>query len=220
MSAVSPLMHAIQDRDLDAAKAALERDASQATTDLPGGLSPLMFALYNGAHDIATLLREFRPLSLFEAASYGDALRVAELLVADKTQIAAYSPDGWTPLHLAAFFGQRDTALVLVALGAPLDALSQNPMQNTPMHAAIAGALGESLAPLLIGFGADVHHVGGSGVTALHLAASRGFEGLCKLLLARGVDRHLRTEDNKTAAEIARDRSHLATAALLELAGN
>jgi ankyrin repeat protein len=213
-------MHAIQDRDLDAAKAALERDAAQATTDLPGGLSPLMFALYNGAHDIATLLREFRPLSLFEAASYGDAYRVAELLLADKAQIAALSPDGWTPLHLAAFFGQRDTALVLVALGAPLDALSQNPMQNTPMHAAIAGALGESLAPLLIGFGADVHHVGGSGVTALHLAASRGFEGLCKLLLARGVDRHLLTEDNKTAAQIARDRGHLATAALLELAGN
>ena len=220
MSAVSPLMHAIQDRDLDAAKAALERDASQATTDLPGGLSPLMFALYNGAHDIAALLREFRPLNLFESASYGDAMRVAELLVADKTQIATYSPDGWTPLHLAAFFGQRDTALVLVALGAPLDALSQNPMQNTPMHAAIAGALGESLAPVLIGFGADVHHVGGSGVTALHLAASRGFEGLCKLLLARGVDRHLATEDNKTAAQIARDRGHLATAALLELAGN
>lgn len=220
MSAVSPLMHAIQDRDLEAAKAALERDASQATAELPGGLSPLMFALYHGAHDIAALLRSFRPLNLHEAASYGDAMRVAELLVADKSQIDAYSPDGWTPLHLAAFFGQRDTALVLVALGAPLDALSQNPMQNTPMHAAIAGALGESLAPLLIGFGADVHHVGGSGVTALHLAASRGFEGLCKLLLARGVDRHLQTEDNKTAAQIARDRSHLATAAMLELAGN
>ena len=220
MSAVSPLMHAIQDRDLEAAKTALERDASQATTDLPGGLSPLMFALYNGAHDIAALLRSFRPLGLHEAASYGDALRVAELLVADKSQIAALSPDGWTPLHLAAFFGQRDTALVLVALGAPLDALSENPMQNTPMHAAIAGALGESLAPLLIGFGADVHHVGGSGVTALHLAASRGFEGLCKLLLARGVDRQRVTEDNKTAAQIARDRGHLATAAMLELAGN
>ena len=220
MSAVSPLMHAIQDRDLDAAKAALERDASQATTDLPGGLSPLLFALYNGAHDIAALLRGFRPLNLWEAAAYGDADRVAELLVADKRGIAALSPDGWTPLHLAAFFGQRDTALVLVALGAPLDALSENPMQNTPMHAAIAGALGESLAPLLIGFGADVHHVGGSGVTALHLAASRGFEGLCKLLLARGVDLQARTEDGKTAAEIARDRGHLATAALLELAGN
>jgi ankyrin repeat protein len=213
-------MHAIQDRDLAAAKTALERDVAQATTELPGGLSPLMFALYNGAHDIAALLREFRSLDVFEAAAYGDAQRVAERVVADRSLIDAYSPDGWTPLHLAAFFGQRDPALVLVALGAPLDAVSQNPMQNTPMHAAIAGAAGESLAPLLIGFGADVHHVGGSGVTALHLAASRGFEGLSKLLLARGVDRLAKTDDHKTAAEIARDRGHLATAALLDLAGN
>ena len=94
---------------------------------------------------------------------------------------------------------------------------SGNPMNNTPMHAAIAGAAGESLAPLLIAVGADVHAVGGSGVTALHLAASRGFESLCRLLLARGVDRSLKTEDEKTPAEIARERGHLATAAALEL---
>ncbi|TXH03781.1 MAG: ankyrin repeat domain-containing protein [Nevskiaceae bacterium] len=218
MTAVSPLMHAIQDRDLAAAKAALERDASQATAELPGGLTPLMFALYHGAHDIAGLLRAFRPLSVHEAAAFGDAGAVADHVRADAALLTAYSPDGWTPLHLAAFFGQRDAALVLIGLGAPLDAVSENPMRNTPMHAAIAGAAGESLAPLLIALGADVHHVGGTNVTALHLAASRGFEGLCKLLLARGVDRLAKTEDGKTAAEIARDRSHLATAALLELA--
>jgi uncharacterized protein len=80
------------------------------------------------------------------------------------------------------------------------------------------GAAGESLAPLLIALGADVHHVGGSGVNALHLAASRGFEPLSRLLLARGVDRLARTEDGKTAAEIARERGHLGVAAMLELA--
>ena len=52
---------------------------------------------------------------------------------------------------------------------------------------------------------------------ALHLAASRGFDNLCRLLLARGADREARTEDGKTAAEIARERGHLGTAALLEL---
>src|SRR5690606_3153993 len=60
MSAVSPLMHAIQNRDLAAAKSALERDASQATAPLPGGLSALMFALYNGMPEIADLLKPFR----------------------------------------------------------------------------------------------------------------------------------------------------------------
>lgn len=218
MSAVRPLMHAIQNRDLAAARSALERDVSQATDPLPGGLSPLMFALYNGAAEIAALLKTFRPLDVFEAAASNDARRVAALVSADPGLLGACSVDGWTPLHLAAFLGARDSLLVLVGLGAEIDAVSQNPMANTPMHAGIAGAAGESLAPLLIALGADVHHVGGSGVTALHLAASRGFENLCRLLLSRGVDRAARTEDGKTAAEIARERGHLNTAAALELA--
>lgn len=220
MTAVSPLLHAIQSRDLAAAIAALERDASQATTVIPGGLSPLMFALYNGAHDIAGLLRGFRPLDVFEAAAFGDARRVAELVIADAGLLKACSPDGWTALHLAAFFGSRNAVLTLIGLGASLDAVSQNPMKNTPMHAAIAGAGGEALAPLMMALGADAKYAGGSGVTALHLAASRGFEALCKLLLNRGADRLTKTEDGKSAAELARDRGHLATAAMLELAVN
>lgn len=219
MTAVSPLMHAIQSRNLGAARDALERDAAQAGLPLPGGLSPLMFALYNGARDIAELLRGLRgELDLFEAAAFDDARCTAQRVVEDPEGLTAHSVDGWTPLHLSAFMGARNATLVLVGLGAALDARSTNPMQNTPMHAAIAGAAGESLAPLLIGLGADVNLVGGSGVTALHLAASRGFEPLCRLLLSRGADKTLKTEDGKTAAEIARDRGHLGTAAMLDLA--
>lgn len=218
MSNVRPLMLAIQNRDLAAAKAALERDASQATEAIPGGISPLLFALYNGAKDIADLLSGFAEPNLFEAAALDDGRRVAAHLVADPQAIASYSPDGWTPLHLAAFFGARNSLLVLVGMGAPLEAISQNPMQNTPLHAGIAGAGGEQLAPLLMALGASPHYVGGSGITALHLAASRGFEALCRLLLARGADRAARTEDGKIAADLARDRGHLPTAAALELA--
>lgn len=218
MSNVRPLMLAIQNRDLAAAKAALERDAGQATEALPGGLSPLLFALYNGARDIAELLLGFAEPNIHEAAALDDARRVAALVLADPDALTAYSPDGWTPLHLAAFFGSRNAALVLIGLDASLTAVSQNPMQNTPLHAGIAGAGGEQLAPLLMALGSDVHHVGGSGVTALHLAASRGFEALCRLLIARGADRAAKTEDGKIAADLARERGHLPTAAALELA--
>ena len=218
MSNVRPLMLAIQNRDLAAAKAALERDAGQATEALPGGLSPLLFALYNGARDIAELLLGFTEPNLHEAAALDDARRVAAQVLADPAARDGYSPDGWTPLHLAAFFGARNAALVLIGLGASLTATSQNPMQNTPLHAGIAGAGGEQLAPLLMALGSDVHHVGGSGVTALHLAASRGFEALCRLLIARGADRAAKTEDGKLAADLARERGHLPTAAALELA--
>lgn len=218
MNTPTPLMLAIQNRDLARAKAALERNAAQATDPLPGGLSPLMFALYNGAQDIALLLSGFRPLDVFEAAAMGDAARLAALVSADPDLIKTHSVDGWTPLHLAAFMGRRDTLLVLMGLGAPLEAPSTNYMKNLPLHAGIAGAAGETLAPLLIALGADPQSVGGSGVTALHLAASRGFEALCKLLLARGADRKLKTEDGKVAAELARERGHLNCAAVIELA--
>ncbi len=217
MSNVSPLMLAIQNRDAEAAKAALERDASQATTPLPGGISPLMFALYNGAPEIAALLKVFCEPDVFEAAALNEPMTLAKLLVADPALMTTYSVDGWTPLHLAGFFGARDTALILIGLGAPLAANSTNPMQNTPLHAAIAGAGGESLAPLLLALGSDPLYVGGSGVSALHLAASRGFEALCRLLISRGADRLAKTEDGKNAAEIARERGHLATAAAIEL---
>lgn len=217
MSAVRPLMLAIQNRDLDAARRALERDASQATDELPGGLSPLMFALYNGAAEIVELLKPLRPLDIFEAAAANDAQRVATLASAEPALLTAISVDGWTALHLATFMGARNSTLVLIGLGAPLEAVSRNPMSNTPLHASIAGAAGDSLAPLLIALGADVHYVGGSGVNALHLAASRGFDNLCRLLLTRGVDRAAKIEDGKTAAEIARERNHLGTAALIEL---
>ena len=216
MSDVRPLMHAIQNRDTEAARAALARDASQATDPLPGGLSPLMFALYNGAQEIAELLRAYRPLSLHEAVALDDTPAVARHVLDAPDAIRRHSVDGWTPLHLAAFFGQRDALLVLIGLGAPIDSISENPMQNTPMHAAIAGPAGEQMAPLLIGFGADVHHVGDSGITALHLAATRGFNGLTRLLMARGVDRSLKTEDDKTAADLARERGHLDVAHLLD----
>lgn len=218
MTTVRPLMLAIQNRNLAEAKAALARDPSQAGEALPGGISPLLFALYNGAPEIAELLRsQVDAISVHEAAALGDAMTLARRVVADAACMSSYSPDGWTPLHLAAFMGQRNAALLLISLGAPIDALSENPMRNTALHAGIAGAGGEQLAPLLLALGASPTLVGGSGVTALHLAASRGFEALVRLLLARGAERHGKTEDGKTAADLARERGHLATAAALEL---
>src|SRR3546814_6640643 len=92
-------MLAIQNRDRVAAQAALERDASQATDPLPGGLSPLLFALYNGAPDIAAVLAGFRPLDLFEAAASDDARRVAELVFADPAALQSRSEEHTSELQ-------------------------------------------------------------------------------------------------------------------------
>lgn len=216
MTAIPPLHQAISDRDLAGARAALERDAAQASEPLPGGLSPLLFALYNGAPEIAALLREFRELDLFEAAALDDGPMVAQRLLAQPASVHAYSPDGWTALHLAAFMGAQNALFVLLGLGAPLNATAQNPTANTPLHAAIAGAAGERIAPLLIALGADALALGGEQITTLHLAAARGYEPLCRLLLARGVVRGARSRDGHTAADLARERGHAALAAWLD----
>lgn len=220
MAPIPPLHQAIQERDLAAARLALERDLGQATEPLPGGLSPLMFALYHEAHDIASLLRQFAEPNLFEAAALDDAALVARRVLDDPPGAQGFSPDGWTALHLAAFFGSRCACFVLIGLGCPLEVRAQNPTANTPLHAAIAGAAGEQLAPLLIALGARVDTVGGDGVTALHLAAARGFESLCRLLVARGMDRLALTADGKTASDLARERGYPGLGSWLDGLGN
>ena len=47
---------------------------------------------------------------MFEAATFGDLDRLTELLAEDPELVDAISGDGFTPLHLAAFFGQSDAA--------------------------------------------------------------------------------------------------------------
>jgi ankyrin repeat protein len=107
--------------------------------------------------------------------------------------------------------------LVLIGLGASLEVLAQNPTGNTPLHAAVAGAAGESLAPLLVALGADARIAAPDGLTALHLAAARGFDALCRLLVARGAERSAVTDDGQTAADLARARGHAALALWLDI---
>src|SRR5262249_57913846 len=97
-----------------------------------------MSALYRGHHDIVDLLIESgAEIDAFAAAATGrldDLRRTAT----DQT-LNAYSYDGWTPLHLAAFFGRLEAARLLIALGADGHAVSRNSLTNTPLHAAAAG---------------------------------------------------------------------------------
>ena len=87
----------------------------------------------------------------------------------------AFAFDGWTPLHLAAFFGQLDAVRILLDSGADLRAVSRNSMKNTPLHAATAGKH-EQIARLLLEHGADPHAIDAGGYTPAKIAAENGFE--------------------------------------------
>src|SRR3954471_10525726 len=105
---------------------------------------------------------------LLAAVNAGDAGKLKDLLKQNPNLAQEYSADGWTALHLAAFMGHRETAQVLLEMGAQLSALSKNQMANQPLHAAIAGKTDRQMVQMLIDRGADVNARGGAGVTPLH----------------------------------------------------
>ena len=140
---------------------------------LPSGESPLMAALYRGHHGVvATLVQLGAELDVFAAAALGNV----DSLTRDLEQPGAanaYAYDGWTPLHLAAFFGQVEAAGILVQAGADLESVSRNSLKNTPLHAAAAGKH-ESVAILLLDCGANPHAIDAGGYTAQKIAEENG----------------------------------------------
>jgi uncharacterized protein len=80
------------------------------------------------------------------------------------------SDGGWSPLHLAAHYGQLDVVKALLMKGADPNALSENGQGNTPLMAAVAGGNASVVAELLSG-GADPLRTDATGAyNALKLA--------------------------------------------------
>ena len=158
------------------------------------------------------LLLAGRALDACEAAALGDVAALRTALEEDDDARVRRSSDGWTPLHLAAFFGREEAAALLIDHGAPINGHATNATRNTPLHAALAGAVSATLVRRLVMAGASVTARDAHGATPLHLAASRGADPLCDLLLARGADLHARMADGTTAAQMAANRGFPALA--------
>src|SRR5207245_392135 len=102
--------------------------------------SAILAAMYEGNTDALAALLAARPeLDVFEAAAVGDAARIRQLVRARPPLVEAVSGDGWTALHLAAYFGQGEAVERLLAAGADPRVPSRNRLANTPLHAALAG---------------------------------------------------------------------------------
>ena len=75
------------------------------------GQCALLLSKYYGREDVTTHLLSSGPaLDVYTAAAIGEALVVMREIDRDPALIESYSCDGWTPLHLAAFFGHRPLA--------------------------------------------------------------------------------------------------------------
>jgi ankyrin repeat protein len=172
------------------------------------GLSPAMHALYRGETGEAERLVPDEP-NVFEAAALGREERLGELLESNSGLARAFSGDGFTALHLAAFFGHPDAVRLLLDRGADPNAVATSeqigPVQ--PLHSAAANG-GLECVRLLLERGADVNARQGGGFTALHAAAASGDAELARLLLASGADPAVRKDDGKTPAELAAEGGH------------
>ncbi len=183
------------------------------------GASALLVAVYHGQNEIAELLLKKLPgLDIFEAAAVGDAKRIGGLLESDSSLRNVFSADGWTPLHLAAFFGREQAALALVEKAANLQALSTNENRNTPLHAAVANHQ-TNLVRMLLAAGADVDAKTGAGWTALHTAAFIGDRVIAEILLAHDPDLSAKNGKGQTALDVALEKGHQAIADSLRKSG-
>jgi uncharacterized protein len=173
-------------------------------------LSELLEAVYRGDDArVEELLAADPELDVFEAAAVGRSDRVAELLEGEPGLVSTWSDDGFTPLHLAAFFRHPETARLLVDRGAPVDVVARNErLRVTPLQSAVA-AREEETAALLLERGADPNAQQLGGFTSLHATAQNGDEPLAELLLAHGADPALTADDGRSAADFARDGGHV-----------
>jgi ankyrin repeat protein len=151
---------------------------------------------------------------VFFASENGDITKLQRLLKADAGLATAYNDDGWTPLHLAAHYGQLEAAEMLLSYGADSDARSRNSLDNIPLHAAVAGNHME-LVKLLVGDGSDVNAQQHGGWTPLHAAAQNGNYDMVAYLLQSGADPELPNDDGLAPYDIAMEEGYDKIAELL-----
>jgi uncharacterized protein len=187
------------------------------TTDA-NNMTPFLFSAYTGATEIIqSILAMNLPLSIWEYAVAGEVTKMKELLAQNQNLLNAYSPDGWTPLHLAAFFGKGAVLEELLQQGAMIDPPSHSPASpgNSPLQAAIARGQTEAVKVLLT-HGADVNFVQEpAGLTPLHIAASRPAVEIVKMLLKKGARQDTTTHDGKRPIDFARERNQSAVVEFL-----
>jgi ankyrin repeat protein len=174
-----------------------------------GGESLYRFCLFHNHPKCAQMLKARGGLALQDAALAGDAARIEKLLEAAPWAADTLSPDGWTALHLAGFFGNDAAVLKLLDLGANARIMGRAFEQNLAVHAACAGGrLGKAAFGRLVAATGDPDAPQKQGYTALMIAAGNGFADAVDVLLAAGANRALKQVDGKTAADFARERDH------------
>lgn len=203
------VFEAIEAGDEAALRERLEARPEDAGARNEAGLSPVLQALYLGRSELVDVLLDANPpLDVFDSAATGRTRGLDALLEGEPELARAFSPDGFTALHLAAYFGQEDAAEILLDRGAEVGAVARNAeLTVQPLHSAAAGGHTE-IVKLLLERGADPGATQGGGLTPLHAAAQNGGGESAEALLASGADPSARDDEGRTPSDLARAAGH------------
>ena len=205
------LFELIEAGDVDAVRSLLAEQPWLAADRDDEGVSPLLRARYRMDRGMVEAIRpHVERLNVFEAAAFGDLDRLSELLGEDPDLLEAMSGDGFTALHLAAFFGQEDAVRLLLARGAAFDAVGTGWMQGTALHSAAAAAQ-PAIVRLLLEAGADPNVRQRHGYTPLQSAAANADLSSVEALLTAGADTAAANDDGDTALTLAEKSGDLVT---------
>ncbi len=129
-------------------------------------VSPILRAVYDGDEAaLQRLLAGDPELDVFEAAALGRDERVQGLLTARPGLVDEHTPDGFTALHLAAFFDHPGVTRTLIARGADPCARAENQLAVEPLHSAAASSA-RDVAEQLLDAGARRQRTAARGVHA------------------------------------------------------
>src|SRR5688572_29486283 len=216
MSAADDVFEAIRAGNAEKLRELVAANAARASLVGDAGISALMFALYHRRSDLVDILLSADPeMNVFDGAALGDAAFVTDLLDSHPGFLRARAADGFTLLHLAAFFGRAEVLDLLLARGADVEAVSDNPMRVRPLHSAAAAGQ-TAIVEALLRAGADPDARQEGGWTALHQAALSGNEAMVRLLLEFDADRTIASDDGRTAAAMAAGKGFVAVARLVQ----
>ncbi|XP_037398040.1 ankyrin-3 isoform X3 [Pygocentrus nattereri] len=220
----TPLYMAAQENHLDVVRFLLEHGASQsiATED---GFTPLAVALQQGHDQVVSLLLEndtkgkVRLPALHIAARKDDTKSAALLLqndhnadVESKMMVNRTTESGFTPLHIAAHYGNINVATLLLNRGAAVDFMARNDI--TPLHVAAKRGNG-NMVKLLLDRGAKIDAKTKDGLTPLHCGARSGHEQVVEMLLDRGAPILSKTKNGLSPLHMATQGDHLNCVQLL-----
>ncbi|XP_059392553.1 ankyrin-2b isoform X19 [Carassius carassius] len=214
----TPLYMASQENHLDVVRYLLENGGNQSTAT-EDGFTPLAIALQQGHNQVVSILLEndtkgkVRLPALHIAARKDDTKSAALLLqndhnadVQSKMMVNRTTESGFTPLHIAAHYGNVNVATLLLNRGAAVDFTARNGI--TPLH--VASKRGNTnMVHLLLDRGSQIDAKTRDGLTPLHCAARSGHDTAVELLLERGAPMLARTKNGLSPLHMAAQGDHV-----------